>query len=59
MKKLHEYLQHAAECREMARSALPSHKAQLEQMAQTWDALAEARKRQLAKEGKTKEDDEG
>jgi len=42
----------------MARTAQPAHRAQLEEMAQTWDKLAEARKRQLAKEGKTEEDDE-
>ena len=47
MRKIEEYLEHAAECREMARTALPSHRQQLEQMAETWDQLAEARKRQL------------
>jgi len=52
LKKISEYAQHAAECREMARSAPPAHRVQLEQMAQTWDQLAEARRRQLAKEGK-------
>ena len=52
LKKISEYEQHAAECREMARSAPPAHRVQLEQMAQTWDQLAEARRRQLAKEGK-------
>jgi hypothetical protein len=57
MKKLHEYLQHAAECRQMARVALPSHRAQLEQMAETWEQLAEVRKKQLEKEGKTAEDE--
>jgi hypothetical protein len=47
MKKLHEYLQHAAECRDMARTAQPAHRQQLEQMAETWEQLAETRKRQL------------
>ena len=56
MKKLHEYERHAAECREMGRNAPAAHRAQLEQMAQTWDQLAEARKKQLAKLGKTEED---
>jgi hypothetical protein len=51
MKKMHEYLQHAAECREMARIALPEHRQQLEQMATTWEQLAAARKRQLEKQG--------
>ena len=53
MKKLHEYEQHAAECREMARTAPASHRAQLEQMAQTWDQLAAARRKQIEKQGKT------
>lgn len=42
----------------MARTAQPSHRAQLEEMAQTWDKLAEARRRQLEKEGKTEEEDD-
>jgi len=53
MKKLHEYRQHADECRDMARTAPPNHRAQLEKMAETWEQLAEARKKQLEKEGKT------
>jgi hypothetical protein len=57
MKKIHEYREHAAECREMARVASATHRAQLEQMAATWDQLAEARARQLAKDGKTEDDD--
>jgi len=57
MKKLHEYSQHAAECRNMARVASPSHRVQLEQMAATWEQLAEARKRQMEKAGKTAEDE--
>jgi hypothetical protein len=56
LKKLHEYLQHAAECREMARTALLSHRQQLEQMAETWEQLAAGRKRQLQREGKSEED---
>src|SRR6476620_1757325 len=47
LKKLHEYLQHAAECRDMARTASPAHRQHLEQMAETWEQLAEARKRKL------------
>jgi hypothetical protein len=57
MKKLREYLHHAAECLNMARIATPTHRVQLEQMAATWEQLAEARKRQLEKEGKTEEDE--
>jgi hypothetical protein len=51
MKKLDEYQKHAEECREMARIAQPAHRIQLEQMAATWEQLAEARKRKLAKAG--------
>ena len=51
MKKLHEYREHAAECREMARTAPPTHRQQLEQMAATWDQLASARERKLKKLG--------
>jgi hypothetical protein len=57
VKKLREYIEHATECREMARTALPAHRQQLEQMATTWEQLAEARRRQLKKLGK-REDDE-
>lgn len=41
----------------MARSAPQAHRDQLIAMAQTWEQLAEARKKQLAKQGKFKEDD--
>jgi hypothetical protein len=57
VRKLDEYIKHAEECRDMARTAQPSHRVQLEDMAQTWDKLAEARRRQLEKEGKTEEYD--
>ncbi|MGB6351082.1 MAG: hypothetical protein WBG10_13745 [Pseudolabrys sp.] len=57
MRKLYEYREHANECRKMARTAIPSHRQQLEQMAETWEQLAEARLRQLRKEGKTAEDE--
>ena len=49
MKKLEEYLQHAVECRQMARNAPPQHREQLEEMARTWEQLAEARQRQIDK----------
>jgi len=44
VKKIEQYLLHAAECREMARTAPSAHRQQLEQMAQTWDWLAETRR---------------
>ena len=56
LNKLEDYLKHAAECREMARTALPSHRQQLEQMAETWEQLAAARKRQLQRQGLTEKD---
>ncbi len=56
MIKLSALQKHAAECREMARTASPQYRAQLEAMALTWDELAKARKRELAKQGKTEEE---
>ena len=58
LKKLEEYVLHAAECREMARTASPAQRVQLENMASTWEQLAEARKKKLwpddpAKDGPT------
>ena len=47
MKKVDEYLFHAAECRAMAESAQPKHREQLEEMAKTWEQLAEARRQQI------------
>ena len=49
MQKVEEYLMHASECREMARTASPKHRQQLENMVATWEQLAEVRKRQLRK----------
>jgi hypothetical protein len=57
MKKVREYLKHAEECREMARAAEPSHRQQLLSMADTWDQLAEVRRKQLVKDGKTDDED--
>lgn len=49
MKKVDEYLHHAAECRAMAESAQTQteHRQQLEEMAKTWEQLAEARRQQI------------
>jgi hypothetical protein len=41
----------------MARTASPTHRQQLEQMAETWEQLADARKRQLERQGKKADDD--
>ena len=50
VKKVEEYLEHASECRTLARAAPPAHRQQLEDMAQTWEQLAEARKRKIKKQ---------
>ena len=42
MKKVEEYCQNAAECREVARTDSPVHRLQLEEMAETWERLAQA-----------------
>ena len=50
MRKVSEYEQHAAECLRMAsKSANPTHKQQLEQMADAWGMLAREREKQLHK----------
>jgi len=54
VKKVEEYLEHASECRELARAAHPAHREQLEEMAQTWEQLAEARKGKIKKQLKAK-----
>ena len=54
MKKVEEYLHHPAECREMARTATQHHRQQLEDMAKTWEQLAQARERQMQKRNKDK-----
>ena len=59
MRKLSEYLQHADECRAMARAASAEHKKQFEEMAATWEQLAEARKRQLDRRGIAHDQDDG
>jgi hypothetical protein len=56
VKKFNEYLQRAAECRDMARNAHARHKAQLENMAVTWELLAESRKKILMARGLTQDD---
>ena len=48
MRKVSEYEAHADECRRMAAQAKnPDHKAQLINMAETWEMLARARARKL------------
>jgi len=54
VKKVEEYLEHAAECRTLARAAPPAHREQLEEMAQTWEQLAEARRSKIKNQLKAK-----
>jgi hypothetical protein len=50
MRKVSEYEQHAAECRQLAAQMKnPQHKMQLEQMAAAWDMMAQSRRKQLAR----------
>jgi len=55
LKKVEEYLSHAAECRAMARTASATHRQQLQRMAETWEQLAETRRRQLNKRERAEE----
>jgi hypothetical protein len=57
VKKITDYLRHAAECRNLARSASPDHKQQLEEMAEVWEQLAEGQRHKLKKQGESVEDD--
>jgi hypothetical protein len=50
MRKASEYRQHAAECREMANRASGPQRDQLLEMAKTWDALADNRDKQIARQ---------
>ena len=59
MKKVQDYLAHAAECRNMARTVSSfDHRQQIEKMADTWEQLADARKRKLERLGLTEADEE-
>ena len=54
MRKVAEYLEHAAECRKMAnQTGNAQYKKQLQDMAQTWEMLAAERQKQLDKERST------
>ena len=54
VKKIQEYLEHASKCRTLARTAPPAHREQLEEMAVTWEQLAEARRGKIKKQLKMK-----
>ncbi len=51
MRKVSEYEAHATECRQLAANMRDQvHKTQLIEMAEAWGMLAEARRKQLAKQ---------
>jgi hypothetical protein len=51
MKKIEEYHRHMRECLELAKvDGNPEHRKMLFDMANSWDALAQQRKEQLAHE---------
>ncbi len=50
MKKASEYYEHAEECRQLARTAVSEdHRAMLENMARTWEGLAEERQKRISR----------
>lgn len=49
MKEVSQYLAQAKQCREMMKRALPEQKPALEQIAETWERLAEQRQKAIGK----------
>jgi hypothetical protein len=57
MKRVADYRRHVQECQALLRGARSAEERQmLLNMADTWEALAVAREKKLAKEGKTEDD---
>lgn len=57
MKKVSEYRKHVEECKALLRGArTPEEKQMLLNMAQTWEDLAAAREKKLAKDGQVGDD---
>lgn len=54
MKKVAEYWERAAECRQTAQGLIPEHREEVEEMARAWEQLAEARQRAIANDHKLK-----
>jgi hypothetical protein len=54
MKKVQEYLERAAECRETAKTVVPEHREELEEMARAWDQLAASRRGAIENDRKLK-----
>jgi hypothetical protein len=60
MKKISEYRQHSEECRMLAQRAdSVEHREMLLNMAATWSALADGRKRNLARQGSAESEEGG
>jgi hypothetical protein len=59
MKKVEDYLRHAAECRMLAQRALPEHRDMLLHMAGTWESLAKSRQAQIARKKRLASLDDG
>ena len=58
MRKVSEYREHAAECRELANKARSPQREMLLNMATTWDGLAEDRDKQIARQKRIEAFDE-
>jgi hypothetical protein len=57
MKRVADYRRHVQECQALLRGArTPEHRQMLLNMAETWEGLALARERKLAKDGKTEDE---
>ena len=55
MHKAFQYLEHAEECRKIAKQMRnPQHKERLEALAEEWETFAEERARELAREQQSK-----
>jgi hypothetical protein len=59
VRKVEDYLQHAAECRQLAAATVnEEHRQMLLEMAKTWESLAQDRAEQLARLKRMKLDDD-
>ena len=57
MKKVSDYRKHVEECQALLRGArTPEERQMLLSMAETWEGLATAREKKLAREGRADED---
>jgi hypothetical protein len=57
MKKVSDYRKHVEECQALLRGArTPEERQMLLSMAETWEGLAVAREKKLAREGRAEED---